>query len=269
VAAEQDAARDRVLAARAALDEELGELRSSAKAAVDIPAKVRQSPAKAAAVAGGVAFVVLRGPQRIWNAVREKVFGKRARMPSRMLPKEIEKTLDRLGDDGDKVRGTLERDFADYVKEKQKERRGLIPIMALALARPVVARLARRAGEFLVSPSKEGYPSGLDEIRAKASAKAEEARSKAEEARSKAAARAEDARSEAAARADEARRSASRAADAAKERVDRVTDTAKERVDRVTDTAKERVDRVTDTAKERLDRARGERGPDEEPPTGV
>ena len=214
MAAEQDAARDRVLAARAALETELTELRGSARAAVDIPAKVRQSPAKAAAIAGGLAFVLLRGPQRLWRALREKVTGRPAPMPSRLLPKEIEKTLDRMGDDGDKVRGTLERDFAAYVKEKQKERRGLIPILLLGLIRPVLARAARRAGEFLMSPSPEGYPTRLDEIRARAGATADEARARVDEARAKAAIKAEDARTDAA-------RAAERAADRAQETVDR------------------------------------------------
>ena len=182
MAAEQDAARDRVLAARAALDEELTELRGSARAAVDIPAKVRQSPAKAAAVAGGLAFLVLRGPQRLWRALREKVTGRPAPMPSRLLPKEIEKTLDKMGRDGDKVRGTLERDFAAYVKEKQKDRRGMLSILLLGLVRPMIARGARRAGEFLMSPSPEGYPTRLDEIRARAGATADDARASAERA---------------------------------------------------------------------------------------
>ena len=182
MATEQDAARDRVLAARAALDEELTELRGSARAAVDIPAKVRQSPAKAAAVAGGLAFLVLRGPQRLWRALREKVTGRPAPMPSRLLPKEIEKTLDKMGRDGDKVRGTLERDFAAYVKEKQKDRRGMLSILLLGLVRPMIARGARRAGEFLMSPSPEGYPTRLDEIRARAGATADDARASAERA---------------------------------------------------------------------------------------
>lgn len=193
MAAEQDAARDRVLAARAALDEELTELQGSARAAVDIPSKIRQSPAKAAAVAGGVAFLVLRGPQRLWRALREKVTGRPAPMPSRLLPKEIEKTLDKMGDDGDKVRGTLERDFASYVKEKQKDRRGMLSILLLGLIRPMITRGARRAGEFLMSPSPEGYPTRLDEIRARAGATADDARASAERAAERAADRAKDA----------------------------------------------------------------------------
>ena len=53
VATETDAARDRVLAARAALGDELETLEASARAAVDVPAKIRRSPGKAAAIAGG------------------------------------------------------------------------------------------------------------------------------------------------------------------------------------------------------------------------
>jgi hypothetical protein len=138
-----------------------------------------------------------------------------------MLPKEIEKTLDKMGDDGDKVRGTLERDFAAYVKEKQKERRGLIPIVLLGLARPVIARAARRAGEFLVQPSAEREPTNLDVLRARFGARAEETRAKAEM------------------RVEEAKASAERAAEAAKERVDRAAETAKEKVDRARGAANE------------------------------
>jgi ElaB/YqjD/DUF883 family membrane-anchored ribosome-binding protein len=213
VAAEQDAARDRVLAARAALDEELTELRGSARAAVDIPSKVRQSPAKAAAVAGGVAFLVLGGPQRLWRALREKVTGRPAPMPSRLLPKEIEKTLDKMGDDGDKVRGTLERDFAAYVKEKQKDRRGMLSILLLGLIRPMLTRGARRAGEFLMSPSPEGYPTRLDEIRARASATAEDARASAERAKDRAAERAKETADRAKETVDRARGDAPRSAE--------------------------------------------------------
>ena len=136
MAEEQDAARDRVLTARAALDQELTTLQGSVRAAVDIPAKVRQSPVKVAAVAAGIGFVLLRGPQRLWSAFRQAVFGRRAPMPERMLPDEIEKTLAKMGDDGEKVRGTLERDFAEYVKKAEKRRGiGLIPIVVLAFAR--------------------------------------------------------------------------------------------------------------------------------------
>ena len=66
-----DAARDRVLAARVELEEQLHLLEASGRAAVDIPARIKRSPAKAAAIAGGAGFLVLKGPQRLFGAARQ------------------------------------------------------------------------------------------------------------------------------------------------------------------------------------------------------
>jgi hypothetical protein len=203
VATEQDAARDRVLAARAELDDDLEDLGASARSAVDIPTRIRQSPAKALAIAGGVVFLVLKGPARIYRAIRKAVTGEPAPMPRRMLPKEIEKTLKSLGDDGDKVRGALERDFADYAKKAEKDRRGLVSVLLLAAVRPLVARGARRAGEYLFSPNAEGLGTRLSEVRANAAQRAEAAKA-----------------------------SAGRTGDAARERAERAADAAKDRVAR-------------------------------------
>ena len=229
MAAEQDAARDRVLAARAAFDAELTGLGASAREAVDIPAKVRRSPAKAAAIAGGIAFVLMRGPQRVWGAIRSKVFGRRRPMPDRMLPKEIEKALDKLGNDGDKVRGTIERDFADYVKQRQRDRRAIPTVLLLAAARPVISAAARRTAEYLTAPPSDEPMTRIGDIWSQVGSRAGELRA------------------EAAARAEEARGSAERAASA----------------------AKDQVDRTADAAKERVDQAGAERTTAEEPPTGV
>ena len=230
MAAEQDAARDRVLAARAAFDAELTGLGASAREAVDIPAKVRRSPAKAAAILGAVAFILLRGPQRVWNGLRSKVFGRRAAMPDRMLPKEIEKTLDKLGKDGDKVRGTIERDFADYVKQRQRDRRAIPTVLLLAAARPALSAIARRTAEYLTAPPSDQPATRIGEVWSQVGARAGELRAEA-----------------AAVRADAARASAERAARA----------------------ATEQVDRTADAANAREDRARGEGTTTEEPPTGV
>jgi hypothetical protein len=166
VATETDAARDRVLAARAALDEELEALEASARAAVDIPAKVRRSPAKAAAIAGSAGFVVLGGPRRLFGAARRKVFGPTADLPKQMLPKEIEKTLRKLGDDGDKVRGALERDFAAYAREAEKDR-GIGPL-ATAAARPLLLRGAKAAAEWFFRSDEAGFQARLAEVRERA-----------------------------------------------------------------------------------------------------
>jgi ElaB/YqjD/DUF883 family membrane-anchored ribosome-binding protein len=193
VATEQDAARDRVLASRAELDGELEVLEASARSAVDIPAKIRQSPAKAAAIAGAAGFLVLKGPARVYRFVRKAVTGEPAPMPKRMLPKEIEKTLRSLGGDGDKVRGVIERDFADYAKKAEKDRKGLLSVAVLALARPLIARGARAAGEYLLSPTREGFGSRLDEVRSEARRRAAEARERMDTAGDSARERAEQA----------------------------------------------------------------------------
>ena len=147
MATEQDAARDRVLAARADFKGQVEVLEASVREAVDIPAKVRRSPGKAAAVVGVLALLVLRVPQRLFGIGRRTVRGKAAPMPKRMLPDEVEKTLRKLGDDGDKVAGVLERDFAQYVKKASKDRAALRSVLLLSVARPLLTRAARAAGD--------------------------------------------------------------------------------------------------------------------------
>jgi hypothetical protein len=51
------------------------------------------------------------------------VTGKDEELPSELLPKEVEKTLRKLGTDGKAVRGTLEREFANYLDERAKARK--------------------------------------------------------------------------------------------------------------------------------------------------
>jgi hypothetical protein len=166
VATETDAARDRVLAARGALDEEFQALEATARAAIDIPAKVRRSPAKAAAIAGSAGFVVLGGPKRLFGAARRAVFGPTAELPKRMLPDEIEKTLSKLGDDGDKVRGAIERDFAAYAREAEKDRG--VGALATAAARPLLLRGARAAAEWFFRADEDGFQARLSDVRARA-----------------------------------------------------------------------------------------------------
>ena len=167
MATETDAARDRVLAARAALGDELEALEASARAAVDIPAKVRRSPAKAAAIAGSAGFMVLGGPRRLFGAARRAVFGPTADLPKAMLPNEIEKTLRKLGDDGDKVRGALERDFAAYAKEVEKDR-GIAPLLSTTVAKPLLMRAGRAAAEWFFRTDEEGFQARLAEVRDRA-----------------------------------------------------------------------------------------------------
>jgi hypothetical protein len=168
VATETDAARDRVLEARASLGDELEALEASARAAVDIPAKIKRSPVKAAAVAGGAAFLVLGGPKRVFRAGRRAVTGEPDPLPPSMLPKEIDKALRALGDDGKKVRGALERDFAAYAKQRAKDRSGLRTLLLLSVARPLVAGAAKVAAARLFGTDDEGFQARLAQIRERA-----------------------------------------------------------------------------------------------------
>lgn len=159
------AARERVLAARAELAEELTVLEASGRAAVDIPARIRRSPGKVAAVAGGVGFLALKGPQRVFGLARRAVRGNPAPLPKSMLPDEVEKTLRKLGKDGDKVRGTLERDFATYAKQSRKERESLRALLLLAVARPLLSRGAKAVGDTFLVPDAPSFKSRLEQVR--------------------------------------------------------------------------------------------------------
>ena len=99
-----------------------------------------------------------------------------------MLPEEVEKTLRKLGKDGDKVRGALERDFADYAKKSHKEREGLKTVLLMAVARPLLGRGAKAASDLLFSPDPEGFSGRLAQVRAQASGSADRAREGAERA---------------------------------------------------------------------------------------
>jgi hypothetical protein len=181
VATETDAARDRVLAARGALGDELDALEASARAALDIPAKIRRSPAKAVAVAGSAGFLVLGGPKRLLQAANRAVRGPSAELPKRMLPDEIEKTLRKLGGDGDKVRGALERDFAEYAKQSAKENPALTALVATSVARPLLRRGLKAAGEWFMRTDDEGFGARLAEVRARAAEEVDRRRAKGPE----------------------------------------------------------------------------------------
>ena len=168
MATETDAARDRVLEARASFGEELEVLEASARAAVDIPSKIKRNPVKTAAVAGGAAFLVVGGPRRIFRAGRRAVTGEKEPLPPSMLPKEIDKALRSMGDDGKKVRGALERDFTAYAQQRQKDRSGLKTLIILSVAKPLLSGAAKAAASRLFSTDDEGFQARLEQIRERA-----------------------------------------------------------------------------------------------------
>lgn len=108
-----------VRAARKGVATELDNLNTSVRAAIDIPAKIRRNPVPTLGAAGGAAFLLLGGPKRVAQSVEKRLFPKRYSRPPRVLPRDIEKSLDRLPEeDRDRVRAHLERDFAAYLRDE-------------------------------------------------------------------------------------------------------------------------------------------------------
>ena len=148
--ARTDAARQEAVAARVGLVEEAERLKSSARSAVDVKAKVKRNPARAAGVAAGTAFVVVGGPKRVFRAVKRRVVGAPDPLPESLLPAEVDRAVRALGDDGGKVRGALERSFADYLEatagdRKAAARRGSLSRLALRIGTPVATQAAQLA----------------------------------------------------------------------------------------------------------------------------
>jgi hypothetical protein len=169
-----DAALAQVVAARAELADDLEQLEAAGRAAIDIPAKIRRAPAKAAGVAAGAAFVALGGPKRVFRRAKRAVTGVEEDLPSELLPKEVEKTLRKLGTDGRKVRGTLEREFANYLDTRAKERKkeGVFAAgvaLATGVLRPITLRAGKTLAERALDPDRPSFEEQLQKIRARRS----------------------------------------------------------------------------------------------------
>jgi hypothetical protein len=172
VGARTDAARAEVVARRQLLLDEVVRLEAAGRSAVDIPAKIKRAPGKTAAVAAGTAFMVLGGPRRLYRGVRRVFLGPKANMPKSMLPKDVDRALRSLGDDGDRVRGVLEREFAAYLEQNRSEReardlRGTISELGGNLLKPVTARAGKRLAEELFRPEGGSFTAALERIRAR------------------------------------------------------------------------------------------------------
>ena len=174
------AAREAVMAARRQLVDETERLEASARAAVDIPSKVKRNPGRTAGLAAGAGFLLLGGPGRVVKGLR-KAIGRPEPLPKSMLPDEVEKTLRKMGDDGQKVRGTLEREFAKYLEQTQEKRQerdlGAVAALLLStLAKPAITEAGKRFAKDLASPDRSGFNEQLERIRARAKGAVDEAR---------------------------------------------------------------------------------------------
>ncbi|MCI0583278.1 MAG: hypothetical protein L0227_10395 [Chloroflexi bacterium] len=170
--AEVVVARDEVLAARVGLEDEVVRLEASARAAVDIPARLRREPVKVGGAAAGAAFLLLGGPKRILRGARRAIFGPDADLPKSMLPDEVEKTLRRMGSDGDRIRGTLEREFTKYLDATAADRRdrdlvGTASGLLSNLLKPASVRAGRAFAERLFDPDGPSFAEGLRKARAR------------------------------------------------------------------------------------------------------
>jgi hypothetical protein len=165
-----DAALAQVVAARADLGDQVDRLEAAGRAAIDVPAKVRANPVKAAGIAAGGAFLAVGGPKRLFRRARRAVTGKEEELPSELLPKDVEKALRKIGSDGSKVRGTLERDFAKYLDERAKERKkegvtAAITGLAVSALRPIALRQGRQMAERMLDPNGPAFAEQLEKIR--------------------------------------------------------------------------------------------------------
>jgi len=172
VGARTDAARAQVLAAREELEDEVIRLEAAGRSAVDVPAKVRRNPVKTAGVAAGAAFFVLGGPGRLFRRVKRAVVGPEKELPTSILPEDVDKALRKMGEDGEKIRGTLEREFARYLEEHKEERdnRNLGAVAAVLLAniaKPLTAQAGRRLAQQLFSPEGGTFTEAVQRIRAR------------------------------------------------------------------------------------------------------
>ena len=175
--ARTNAARTEVLAARDGLEHEVVRLEAAGRAAIDIPARLRNDPLKVGGAAAGAAFLILGGPKRVLGGARRAIFGAPKPMPKSMLPDEVEAVLRTLGPDGEKVRGTLEREFTRFLASRAPERRDgdLLGVAGGLLAnalRPASVRAGREFAERLFAPDGPSFADGLRKARTRMDASA-------------------------------------------------------------------------------------------------
>ena len=156
-----------VLAARTALEDELVRLEATARAAVDIRAKVKRNPGRTAAVVGGTAFVAVGGPRRVLRGVRHRVFGRPDPLPPSLLPEQVEKAVRALGDDGTKVRGALEREFAAFVDTNRKGDSKFMRRLLLTGGIPLASQIGREIVKRVFEAPEDDVASRAEQIRSR------------------------------------------------------------------------------------------------------
>lgn len=161
-------ARQEVENARRGVEGELDDLGTAARAAVDIPAKVRRNPVRTVGLAGGAAFLFLGGPKRVAKAAEARLFPRRVERRDHALPKNVQATMAKLEpEDRAKVEPHLERDFAAYLNREHPTEPAtarqslwktydlLLGVVGLAAARELAKKLFEIPKEVRVEAIKE------------------------------------------------------------------------------------------------------------------
>jgi hypothetical protein len=164
-----------VVAARQALGDELVRLEATARAAVDVRAKVKRNPGKTAAVVGGTAFLAVGGPRRVLRSVKRRIVGAPDPLPPSLLPEQVEKAVRALGDDGAKVRGSLEREFAAFVDTNRKSESQFVRRILLTAGVPLATEASRMLLKRLFAGSAEDIAGREEQIRSRVEGRGPEA----------------------------------------------------------------------------------------------
>jgi hypothetical protein len=86
-----------------------------------------------------------------------------------MLPEEVDRVVHSLGDDGDAVRGVLEREFANYVTEKKRsDRRFWRNAVFFGVVVPIVNAGLRLGTRWLLQPDPGRFEEWQQRIRDRA-----------------------------------------------------------------------------------------------------
>ena len=128
---------------------------------------MRRNPGKTAAAVGGTAFVVLGGPRRVFRSVKHRIVGKPDPLPPSLLPDQVEKAVRALGDDGAKVRGALEREFAAFVDTNRKTDSRFVRRVLLTGGVPLASRVGSEIMKRVLAASADDVEAREEAIRAR------------------------------------------------------------------------------------------------------
>jgi hypothetical protein len=114
-------------------------LEAAARHAVDLPARIRENPIQTAAIAGGLAFLLLGGPRRVVRQVRQAVRGSDAERAYAALPGSLRALVDSTAPGRGDARDEARRQLALAIhawREDPKNRRKAARLAGEALAPP-------------------------------------------------------------------------------------------------------------------------------------